>query len=136
MNYVELAIRTESTTFNCNENTQRLLHAAIGLSTESGELIDALKKSIYYGRQLDLQNLKEEMGDIMWYMAILSDALGYSFEQCQEDNISKLKKRYPEGFKDVLSRDQKHELSHIEVASQHIKEQLEEMRNDMLQETP
>lgn len=129
--YVNLAIRTESTTFNCSQGTQRLLHAAIGLSTEAGELIDALKKSIFYGRDLDLQNLREEMGDIMWYMAILSDALNYPLEQCQEDNINKLKKRYPDGFADVVIRDQSHELSHIEVSQKDMKAELAEMREDL-----
>jgi len=123
-NYVELAVRTESTQFNIDKDSQRLLHGAIGLATESGEILDALKKSIYYGRELDLRNLKEELGDVMWYIAILCDAMDYSLDDAQRDNIEKLKKRYPEGFKDVLTRDQEAELSHIKVEK-------EQMRNDL-----
>lgn len=132
--YVELALRTESTIFSISEQRQRLLHAAIGLSTEAGELLDALKKAIYYSRELDTQNLREEMGDLFWYLAILSDELGYSFEQCQEDNIKKLMKRYPEGFSDVVIRDQETELSHIEVPRD-TKAELEDMRQDLLNES-
>lgn len=128
--YVQLATRTESAIFSISEQKQRLLHGAIGLSTESGELLDALKKAIYYGRELDIQNLKEELGDIFWYLAILSDELDYPFEQCQKDNIKKLMKRYPDGFKDVVLRDQETELSHIEVPVKYIKAELVEMRED------
>jgi NTP pyrophosphatase (non-canonical NTP hydrolase) len=52
-------------------NDDDLLHCVMGLSTEANELLDALKKSIFYGRELDVRNLKEEMGDIEYYMAII-----------------------------------------------------------------
>jgi NTP pyrophosphatase (non-canonical NTP hydrolase) len=112
-NYIELAKRTESLQFNTSKVNERILHGVIGLSTESGELLDAVKKSLFYGRDLDKQNLREEIGDILWYTALLMDALDYSFEQAMADNIAKLAKRYPDGFKDVLVRDQNDELSHI-----------------------
>jgi len=51
----------------------RVVHAALGINTEVGEYLDALKKHIFYGRPLDEVNLKEELGDMMWYMAILCD---------------------------------------------------------------
>jgi NTP pyrophosphatase (non-canonical NTP hydrolase) len=89
------------------------LHMAIGLSTETGELLDAYKKSIFYGRELNIQNVKEEIGDIVWYLEILMDEIGYSYEEAKEDVIQKLAKRYPEKFEDVLIRDVNNELSHI-----------------------
>lgn len=64
-------IRTESTSFH----NDRILHGIIGVVTELGEAIDALKKSLYYGKELDIVNLKEEIGDILWYLSILTDAL-------------------------------------------------------------
>ncbi|MFZ1736087.1 MAG: nucleoside triphosphate pyrophosphohydrolase family protein [Candidatus Moraniibacteriota bacterium] len=95
--YVQNAIKTESIHFDI-AGRERLLHAGIGLATESGEFLDALKKSIFYGKELDRVNLKEELGDVLWYMAIAMDALGTDFETEMEKNIKKLKARYGEKF--------------------------------------
>ncbi|MCB0357936.1 MAG: nucleoside triphosphate pyrophosphohydrolase family protein, partial [Bdellovibrionales bacterium] len=76
----------------------RLLHGAIGLATEAGEFLDALKKHIYYGRELDRVNLAEELGDIFWYCAIIADELNVPFAKIMETNIEKLKARYGEKF--------------------------------------
>lgn len=95
--YIQDAIKTESVHFNVT-GRERLLHAGIGLATESGEFLDALKKSIFYGKELDTVNLKEELGDVLWYMAIAMDALGTDFETEMEKNIKKLKARYGEKF--------------------------------------
>lgn len=102
--YIKDATRTESTNFSAmnerlNDNgLKRLLHAGIGLSTEAGEFLDALKKHIFYGKELDKVNLAEEMGDLFWYMAIVADELGFEFEEVMEKNIAKLKARYGEKF--------------------------------------
>lgn len=111
--YVSNALKTESINFTAiaqrlgvPENI-RLLHAVIGLETEVGELQDALKKSIFYGKPLDKVNIAEEIGDAFWYMAILSDTLGVSFEEIMEKNIAKLKARYGDKFTEsaALNRD-------------------------------
>jgi len=102
--YIQDAIRTESTDFSAmndrlsSDGTKRLLHAGIGLSTEAGEFLDALKKHIFYGKELDRVNLKEEMGDLFWYLAIACNELGVEFEPLMETNIAKLKARYGEKF--------------------------------------
>lgn len=62
--FIKDAIRTESPNFF--QPNIRILHAAIGCVTESGELLDSLKKQIFYGRELDVVNVKEEAGDILW----------------------------------------------------------------------
>lgn len=95
--FIEKALRTETSVFK-NEPNPRILHAAIGLCTESGELIDAIKKSTFYGRELDVVNVKEEAGDILWYLAILFDELGTDFETEMQRVISKLEARFPEKF--------------------------------------
>ena len=78
----------------------RLLHAQIGLSGEVGELADAIKKHVMYDKPLDVENLKEECGDVLWYMAILLDEIGSSFSEVMAHNDTKLKKRYPNGYTD------------------------------------
>jgi NTP pyrophosphatase (non-canonical NTP hydrolase) len=98
-------------TLSTNKDVE--LHMAIGLCTEAGELLDAYKKGIFYGRGINLQNVREEIGDIVWYLEILMDEIGYSYEEAKEDVIQKLAKRYPEKFEDVVIRDVNTELSHI-----------------------
>ena len=102
--YINDAIKTEATNFTSMDErlssigTKRLLHAGIGLSTEAGEFLDALKKHIFYGKELDRVNLAEELGDLFWYMAIVADELGFNFESVMDKNISILKARYGEKF--------------------------------------
>lgn len=81
------------------ENPQKgkLLHAAIGLAGESGELIDTVKKHLIYGKELDVENAKEELGDILFFAAMAANALGVSLEEIAESNFAKLSKRYPNG---------------------------------------
>ena len=78
--------------------TLKILHSLVGLATETGEIQDQLKKHVFYGRPLDLVNIEEEMGDLFWYLAVLSDALGVPFERIWEKNIAKLKARYGDKF--------------------------------------
>lgn len=103
--YIEAAKRTESgsTEYDAKRVDIRILHGIMGLVTESGELMDAVKKSIFYEKELDRVNLVEELGDIMWYMAILIDALDTSFEEVATKNITKLQARYPEKFSAALA---------------------------------
>lgn len=93
-----------------------LLHAAMGIGTEAGELLDAFKRKIFYGKELDVVNIKEEVGDIMWYVAILLRELDLDFEDILQLNIDKLKARFPEKFTEhhALNRDLDTERSILE----------------------
>lgn len=82
----------------------RPLHAAIGLCTETGELQDAFKRAIFYGKELDVINLHEEAGDLCWYLAVLihwidsvSDG-DVSFATVFTTNIKKLQARFGKKF--------------------------------------
>lgn len=83
----------------------RLLHCALGINTESGEMLEALGAQ-YVGGQLDMTNFGEEVGDVEWYQAIGFNASGVSEASCREANIAKLRARYPEKFTelDAMSR--------------------------------
>ena len=71
-----------------------LLHMAVGVSGEAGELLDAVKKATIYRKPLDLPNVVEELGDLEFYMEGLRAALGISREDCLRANTAKLGKRY------------------------------------------
>lgn len=102
--YINNAKKTESVNFDIiaarlsDKSNIRILHSAMGVSTEAGELLDAVKKHIYYGKDLDKVNLFEEVGDLFWYLAILADELGFSFEDAMKKNNEKLEARYGKKF--------------------------------------
>jgi NTP pyrophosphatase (non-canonical NTP hydrolase) len=78
----------------------RLNHGILGLMGEVGELAAALERWVYYGKSLDAGNVAEEIGDCLWYLAELCNALEVSMEQVMEANIAKLRARYPEKYTD------------------------------------
>ena len=83
---------------------ERLLTAAVGMSAESGEFIEVVKKMIFQGKPVNEENLfhlKGELGDVMWYVAQACMALDTSFDEIVEMNVDKLKARYPGGEFDV-----------------------------------
>ena len=82
----------------------QLTHAAMGLSGEAGEFVDAIKRHVIYGRTLDEANAKEELGDILWFVALGAQALGVGMEELARGNISKLQLRYPEKYSDLLAQ--------------------------------
>ena len=75
-----------------------LANGALGLSGESGEWADIVKKHLFQGHELDSEKLAKELGDVAWYLALASYAIGYSLEAILAMNIDKLYKRYPDGF--------------------------------------
>lgn len=79
-------------------DTDMLLNGILGLTGESGECSDMIKKHLYQGHSIDREHLVKELGDIAWYLAVSAKALGYDLESVLQMNVDKLKKRYPEGF--------------------------------------
>jgi hypothetical protein len=75
----------------------RLLHAAIGMAGEAGELLAAVLQQIQTG-ELDMVNVSEELADSDWYKAIAHDEIGIPEEVSRERVINKLKIRYPGKF--------------------------------------
>lgn len=69
-------------------------HALMGIQSEGGELADAVKRHLFYGTELDLVNLQEESGDLLWYIELLLAAIGYSMPQASNMNKAKLIKRF------------------------------------------
>lgn len=81
----------------CNANA-RLIHYVLGVGTEAGELQDAVKRVIAYNKPLDHVNIKEEIGDVLWYLARLCALTNVTLEECMDTNINKLKARYGNKF--------------------------------------
>ena len=84
---------------NDNLNDENIIHAIIGIATEAGELLEALRNTYNNpNAKLDVVNIREEIGDVFWYMAILARECGFSFESAQKVNIEKLRARFPDKF--------------------------------------
>lgn len=88
-----------------DDKVGKLLHAAVGVAGEAGELLDAIKRHWIYGAELDSENLLEESGDLLFYVTALLIHAGYDLELAMRHNIEKLGKRYPQGYTDRNARD-------------------------------
>jgi NTP pyrophosphatase (non-canonical NTP hydrolase) len=85
-------------------NVPLLLTAALGLAAETGEFCEIPKKMYFQGKPLSVENvfhMKRELGDIMWYWINACRALGLDPNEVIEENVNKLKARYPGGEFDV-----------------------------------
>lgn len=76
---------------------------ALGLTGEAGEVADYLKKVYGHGHPLDRQKVKKELGDVLWYVAVLANSFGLTLEEVAEANVQKLRERYPAGFSPAAS---------------------------------
>jgi NTP pyrophosphatase (non-canonical NTP hydrolase) len=121
--YSEFVRLTESNDFDeirkrlILERNIRLTHSVMGIANESGELMEILKKYLFYGTLADRTHLIEEYGDLLWYIALGLDSLGISITETMEKNVAKLKARYPSGkfdAKDAVNRDLEAEKSALE----------------------
>jgi NTP pyrophosphatase (non-canonical NTP hydrolase) len=85
-------------------NIERLLTAGVGINAEGGEFLEIIKKMVFQGKPWNDDNREHliiELGDLLWYVAQATQALGVSFEEVIETNVNKLKKRYPGGEFDI-----------------------------------
>lgn len=83
--------------WNLTPTSAHLLHMAVGVSGEAGELLDAVKKAAIYVKPIDRENVIEELGDLEFYMEGLRQGLSITREETLAHNIAKLSKRYAAG---------------------------------------
>ena len=98
--YQKLALRTAG---HRESKEQVLTYSALGLTGESGEVAEMIKKAVYHGHPLDREALCKELGDVLWYLSVMAKELGISLEEIAVKNIEKLRVRYPEGFSEKRS---------------------------------
>ena len=80
------------------QGEKRLIVSALGLAGEAGEFANLVKKMTAHGHPFDQESLKDELGDVLWYLAEAATAVGLNLEDIASQNVDKLIKRYPEGF--------------------------------------
>ena len=104
LDYAAFLSRTNSLEIESGCNVTQLLTAALGLTAESGEFTEVVKKMIFQGKPYSEENvfhMKRELGDICWYLAQACMALDTTFDEVIEMNVEKLQARYPGGNFDV-----------------------------------
>ena len=115
-NYVDYAMRTNDgkstlrlhdTILTDSADIGGILNACLGLSGEVGEFNDMIKKWIFHEKDFDEVHAKKELGDVMWYVALMCDSFGWNLDEILEMNVDKLKARYPLGFSPQLANNRK-----------------------------
>ena len=84
-----------------------LMHMAMGIAGEAGEIIDAVKKAVIYRKELDRENLIEELGDVQFFCEGIAQSIGVTLEECREKNIDKLLVRYGTTYSDKAAQERK-----------------------------
>lgn len=93
--YQALAQRTSRNDISPDDH---LFNGILGLAGETGECADLVKKCFFQdGRDIH-EDLKDEVGDVLWYVVEVISAMGWTLEEVAQHNVDKLRKRYPEGF--------------------------------------
>ena len=98
--FQDAALRTVNPALN---ERDRLLDASAGLAEEAAELLGLVRKKVFQNRDPGGERLSEELGDVLWCLAVASHTLGFSLSEIAEANQAKLAKRHPDGFRTQAS---------------------------------
>ena len=102
--YQKLAARTAGAG---KQGEHRQIIAALGLAGEAGEFANMIKKMTAHGHPTSKEEMADELGDIMWYLAEAATSCGLTMNEVAEMNVDKLRERYPEGFSQERSVNRK-----------------------------
>lgn len=77
--------------------SKNIYYMTMGMTGEAGEIANKVKKVMRDGKKLDIDDIKHELGDVLWYVAGLATMFGIDLENVAESNIEKLKDRKARG---------------------------------------
>ncbi|HET7060298.1 MAG TPA: nucleoside triphosphate pyrophosphohydrolase family protein [Candidatus Saccharimonadales bacterium] len=101
MKFDEYQKRALSTVLTTDDRFKDLLHWVLGINGESGEIAEKVKKIIRdKGGKVsddDKKELAKEIGDVLWYLAVLAEDLGVSLDEIAQQNLDKLQSRKQRG---------------------------------------
>ena len=94
--YQRSALRTVNPAL---DDRDRLLDASAGLAEEAAEVLGLVRKRLFQQRAVEEARMVEELGDVLWCLAVTANSLGISLSRVAEENQAKLAQRHPEGFR-------------------------------------
>ena len=77
--------------------TEEIMCWGLGVTGEAGDIGSCIKKTFAHKKDVK-EGIKENIGDMMWYTAMICNFFGWSLDEVLLENVEKLKKRFPEGF--------------------------------------
>ncbi len=94
--YQQAALRTTNPALGPDE---RLVDAAAGLAEEAGEVLGLVRKRVFQQRAASREQMVEELGDVLWCLAVTAHSLGIPLSEVASGNEAKLRARHPDGFR-------------------------------------
>lgn len=92
--------------FTISPDQAELLHAAIGLAGEAGELLDAVRKHVFDGQPLDTKNCVEELGDLLFFFEAMRQCFDWvTLDVLMVTNMNKLDERFKDGYSDKAAQE-------------------------------
>lgn len=76
---------------------EEIMSWGLGIAGEAGDVAGCIKKTVAHKND-QIAGTKENIGDTLWYAAMICNFYGWDFQDVLEENITKLKARYPNGF--------------------------------------
>ena len=107
MDFNDYQIHARKTANEDNNKHLRMVNWALGAAGEAGEVADEIKKMYFHNHEVTKEELKKELGDVLWYLSQLAFEMDIRFEEVAIRNIKKLAERYPEGFSEFASKNRK-----------------------------
>ena len=100
--YQRAALRTVNPAL---DDRDRLLDASAGLAEEAAEVLGLVRKRVFQQRTVESARLTEELGDVLWCLAVTAHSLGLSLSEVADANQAKLARRHPSGFERRTAED-------------------------------
>ena len=97
MNLEEYQELCKETSIKHEDKEKEIMTLGLGISGEAGDVAGCIKKTVSH-KDGQMSGVKENLGDTLWYIAMICNYYGWSLEEIMNENIAKLQKRYPEGF--------------------------------------
>lgn len=105
MNFENYQYEAHKTSRFFSEPNQRenMLMASLGLAGETGEIVDYIKKYVFHGHNIHVEKIKDELSDLLWYLAEMASCFNLDLEDIADHNIVKLQNRYGNLFTEEKS---------------------------------
>jgi len=93
--YQKLCKLTAKKDFKTKE--EEIMCWGLGVTGEAGDIASCIKKTFAHKKDVK-EGIRENMGDMLWYTAMICNFFGWNLNDVLKENIDKLKKRFPKGF--------------------------------------